>query len=80
MEIKFDKMNTYVATLNEVQLTLLKLFSRKMSESEQMDIKHLLLDYYDAILQKEVQNAIQEKGYTKQDFENVLNQSQRTKK
>ena len=73
-------MNASVNILNDVQLTLLKLFSRKMSESEQMDIKQILLNYYDNALQKEVQNVIQEKGYTKQDFEKVLNKSQRTKK
>ncbi len=73
-------MNTSVNILNDVQLTLLKLFSRKMSEAEQMDIKQMLLNYYDNALQREVQSVIQEKGYTKQDFEKVLNKSQRTKK
>jgi hypothetical protein len=73
-------MNTSVNILNDVQLTLLKLFSRKMSEAEQMDIKQMLLNYYDNALQREIQSVIQEKGYTKQDFEKVLNKSQRTKK
>jgi hypothetical protein len=72
-------MNTSVTMLNDVQLTLLKLFSRKMSETELSDIKQLLLNYYDNALQIEVQHAIQEKGYSKQDFEDVLNRSQRTK-
>ena len=72
-------MNTSVQGLNEVQLTLLKLFSRKMSEAEQTEIKEMLLNYYDNALQKEVQNVIKKKGYTKADFEKVLNNSQRTK-
>ncbi|MFY7888977.1 MAG: hypothetical protein ACOVOW_08720 [Spirosomataceae bacterium] len=50
-----------------------------MSETELSDIKQLLLNYYDNALQIEVQHAIQEKGYSKQDFEEVLNRSQRTK-
>lgn len=73
-------MNTSINMLNDVQLTLLKLFSRQMSEAEQLDIKEMLLNYYDNALQRELQSVIQEKGYTKQDFENVLNKSQRTKK
>jgi hypothetical protein len=72
-------LNTSVQGLNEVQLTLLKLFSRKMSEAEQTEIKEMLLNYYDNALQKEVQRVIKKKGYTKNDFEKVLNNSQRTK-
>ncbi|WP_188771205.1 hypothetical protein [Emticicia aquatilis] len=50
-----------------------------MSETEQAEINEILLKYYDNLLQKEVQHAINHKGYTKEDFENVLNNSQRTK-
>jgi hypothetical protein len=72
-------MNTNINYLNDVQLTLLKLFSRKMSETEQTDIKQILLNYYDNALQREVQSVIQKKGYLKQDFEKRLNESQPTK-
>jgi hypothetical protein len=72
-------MNTNINYLNDVQLTLLKLFSRKMSETEQTDIKQILLNYYDNALQREVQSVIQKKGYLKQDFEKRLNESQQTK-
>lgn len=73
-------MNTTINYLNDVQLTLLKLFSRKMSETEQTDIKQILLNYYDNALQRELQSVIQKKGYVNQDFEKILNKSQRTKK
>jgi hypothetical protein len=72
-------VNTSIQGLNEVQLTLLKLFSRRMSEDEQTEIKEMLLSYYDNALQREVQSVIKKKGYTKNDFEKVLNNSQRTK-
>ena len=72
-------MNTNFHALNDVQRSLLALFSRSMSETEQNDIKELLLSYYDNILQQELNEVIQEKGYSKQDFEKVLNNSQRTK-
>ena len=66
--------------LNGVQQTLLALFSRDISEVEQNDIRELLLNYYDKMLQNEVQKVIQEKQYTSEDFEKMLNNSQRTTK
>ena len=66
--------------LNSVQQTLLALFSRDISEVEQNDIRELLLNYYDKMLQSEVQKVIQEKRYTSEDFEKMLNNSQRTTK
>jgi hypothetical protein len=72
-------MNNSGGGLNDVQMTLLRLFNRPMSEKEQTDIKEILLSYYDNALQSEVQKVIKKKGYTKRDFENVLNNSQRTK-
>ncbi|MCU0341851.1 MAG: hypothetical protein MUE30_18400 [Spirosomaceae bacterium] len=65
--------------LNDIQRALLGLFSREMTAQEQDEIRELLLNYYDRMLQNEVQQVIKEKGYTAQDFERVLNQSQRTK-
>jgi hypothetical protein len=62
-----------------VQLTLLKLFSRKMSVIEEAEIKEMLLNYYDNALQNEVQHVIKAKGYTKNDLKKRLNDSQRTK-
>ena len=64
--------------LNSVQQTLLALFSRDISEVEQNDIRELLLNYYDKMLQNEVQKVIHEKQYTSEDFEKMLNNSQRT--
>ena len=72
-------MNTSISGLNDVQLTLLKLFSRKMTETEQADINQLLLSYYDSALQNEVMSVIAQKGYVNTDFEKILNKSKRTK-
>jgi hypothetical protein len=72
--------NMETQPFTETQRLLLGLFSREMSLQEQNDIKELLLDYYDNLLQKEVQKAIQEKGYTNADIEQVLQNSQRTKR
>lgn len=66
--------------LNEVQLMLLRMFDRGMSDKELSDIRKLLLDYYEKELHEELEQVIEQKGYTQQDFDNVLNESQRTSK
>jgi hypothetical protein len=76
---KFKNMNNSGSGLNDVQMTLLRLFNHPMSEKEQTDIKEMLLNYYDNVLQNEVQHVIKQKGYSEKDFEKVLNNSQRTK-
>jgi len=65
--------------LNDVQLMLLRLFSRPMSKSDTEAIRNMLLDYYDMLLQQEVDKVIEEKGIQREDFERLLNQDRRTK-
>jgi len=65
--------------LNDVQLMLLRLFSRPMSKSDTETIRNMLLDYYDTLLQQEVDKAIDEKGIQREDFERLLNQDRRSK-
>ena len=59
--------------LNPVQVSLLRLFNRPMSEKETLEIRNLLVDHYSEILKQEVTRAIEEKGYTPEDFNNSLN-------
>jgi len=70
---------TATAPLNEMQLMLLKLFSRPMKPAELEAIRNMLLDFYDDLLQKEVNQAITKKGITRTDFDRILSNSQRTK-
>jgi hypothetical protein len=63
--------------LNEIQLTLIRLFSREMSSDEMAHIKQLLMDYYENELQKELDEVIADKNLTAADFEERLNQQQR---
>ncbi|MCC6726342.1 MAG: hypothetical protein IT258_17675 [Saprospiraceae bacterium] len=65
--------------LNDVQLMLLKLFSRPVSPTDMDAIRNFLLDYYEKMLQNEVAQAIETKGITRADFDNILNEQQRTK-
>lgn len=59
--------------LNPVQISLLRLFNRPMSEKETLEIRNLLVDHYSEILKDEVTKAIAEKGYTPEDLDNLLN-------
>lgn len=59
--------------LNAVQVSLLRLFNRPMSDKETLEIRNLLVDHYSEMLQDEVNRAISEKGYTADDLDNLLN-------
>lgn len=65
--------------MNETQMILLRLFSRPMSEERTEEIRKLLMNYYDKILQEEVENVIAEKGLTDADFEAIKNKSYRNR-
>lgn len=64
--------------LNEVQLMLLRLFSRPMSQKDMEAIRTMLMDYYDELLQMEVEKVIDQKSITRTKFEEVLNKHERT--
>jgi len=59
--------------LNPVQISLLRLFNRPMSEQETLELKRLLVKHYSKLLQEEVTKVISEKGYTQRDFDDMLN-------
>lgn len=59
--------------LNPLQVSLLRLFNKPMSDEETLELKRLLVKHYSAMLKKEVANVVSEKGYNKQDFEDMLN-------
>ena len=51
--------------MNPVQLHLLELFSRKMGELELLEIKELLVQYYKAKVELEVEEFWNKKGFSK---------------
>jgi len=59
--------------LNSVQISLLRLFNRPMSESEAITLKKLMVDYYSGLLEDEVTKIVAEKKYSQKDFDNMLN-------
>lgn len=58
--------------LNDVQLMLLRLFSRPVSTQDLDAIQNLLLDYYNNALQKELDRVIAEKNISREDYEKIL--------
>jgi hypothetical protein len=63
-----------IQPLNEVQMMLLRLFSRPMPEYDVEAIREMLLTYYETALQKEVERVIEQKGIKRADFDRILNQ------
>lgn len=58
--------------LNDVQLMLLRLFSRPVSTQDLEAIQNILLDYYNNALQKELDRVIEEKNIIREDYEKIL--------
>ena len=68
--IKNQKKNT---PLNNLQIGLLRLFQREMSEDSILSLKRVLVAHYDTLLKAELEQVIEEKQYIQADFDNILN-------
>lgn len=64
--------------LNDVQMMLLRLFSRPMTDEDVKNIRSMLLEYYEQMLQKEVETVIDKKDIQREDFEKMLRKDQRS--
>ena len=61
--------------LNSVQISLLKLFAQKISDRQSLEIRQMLMDYFDKQLKEELNEITSKKGYTDLDYKNMLNAS-----
>lgn len=59
--------------LNALQISLLRMFSRPMSDNDVTELQHVLVQHYDKLLKKEVARVVKKKGYTQDDFDKMLN-------
>ncbi len=59
--------------LNPVQISLLRLFNRPMSEKETEELRGVIFKHYSNLLDDELNKVITEKGYTQKDFDEMLN-------
>lgn len=64
-----------VGALSPLQLELLKVYSFYPSETDLLEIKRLLANYFAEKLIQKVDTAIQEKNITEADLESWLNES-----
>ncbi len=58
--------------LNPIQVSLLRLFNRPMSENETKELKNLMVNHYSDLLDEEVKKITSVKGYTQKDFDDML--------
>jgi hypothetical protein len=65
--------------LNEMQLTLLRLFNRPMSHEDISEIRDVLVEHLHQKLQKQVAQDIAQKGIARKDFDRLLKTSKRHK-
>ncbi len=64
--------------LNNAQLELLKLFSRDLEEADLLEIKRLIVKYLADKVTKMADELWEEKGWTNDDMNNLLNTHERT--
>lgn len=59
--------------LNSLQISLMRLFDRGLSEEQTLELRRVLVKHYSSLLKQEVDHVVQEKGYTQADFDKMLN-------
>jgi hypothetical protein len=60
--------------LNSLQLSLLRLFGQNINENQTLEIRKILMDYFDGQLKSEIENVVKEKGYYESDFQKMLSE------
>ena len=65
-------------TLNEVQIGLLRMFSRPMTKEQSLSIRRVIVSHLSDQLDAEVERVVAEKGITEKDFDSLRKQHQRT--
>ena len=59
--------------LNSLQISLLRLFSQNISDDQTLEIRKMMMNYFDVQLKAELEKVVEEKGYTEDDFRQMLN-------
>ena len=57
--------------LNDVQLSLLRMFNREMSHEESVEIRDLLTKHYSQKLKVEVDQVVSQKKIMKKDYDQI---------
>ena len=59
--------------LNNLQISLLRLFERGMSDEEVLELQRVLVAHMSQKMLAEVERIDSERGYTAEDYERMLN-------
>lgn len=62
----------------DAQIELLGLFKTKLNQHDMQELRQILLNFKFKKMQNLVEEVVQEKGYTEQDFEQMKNEHHRT--
>ena len=65
---------TQPTKLNGLQVSLLRLFDRGMSDEEVLELRRVLVAHISQKMLAEVERIDNERGYTAEDFERMLNE------
>jgi hypothetical protein len=58
--------------LSDIQLSLLRLFDQNLSESDTLEVRKMLMNYFDQELQDELDSVLKEKQYSEEDYRKML--------
>ncbi|MEO6288026.1 MAG: hypothetical protein ABIN80_06355 [Dyadobacter sp.] len=70
--ISVQKKSADSQKLSEIQISLLRLFDQGISESETIEVRKMLMDYFDQGLRNELDEVLSKKKYTDQDYRKML--------
>jgi len=63
---------TETTSLNSLQISLLRLFDQKLDKTYTLELRQLMMDFFDQKLQAELNEVTTQKGYTDDDYRKML--------
>ena len=71
MSASADKFSE-ITKLNALQISLLRLFDQQLDTAQTLEVRSLLMAYFDQKLQTELNEVVAQKGYTEADYRQML--------
>ncbi|KAA0989544.1 hypothetical protein [Dyadobacter aurulentus] len=59
-------------TLNDLQVSILRLFDQKLTFEEALEVRELLMNYFDQRVNKELDKVLAKKNYSTEDYRKML--------
>ena len=58
--------------LSDLQVSIMRLFDQKLSEEETLEIREMLVKYFDQRIKKELDKVLASKNYSTEDYRRML--------